>query len=240
MDELRKKLKEYSPYFEDLFKRIYFLTIFFVVFFVIGFFLSAPIIKLSARIFDFNDVVLAATSPFQLVNLAMNAGVFFAMILSIPIFLYHFYAFIGTGLKKGEKKIFFFLLPIGLFLFLLGFAYSFFILYFTMQTLANINMSLGIKNLWDISAFLSQIISTSAMLGFIFEFPIIITLLIKAGFVSINFLRQKRRFVILAMFITTSLLPPTDGISLLVMVLPLIVMYEITIMYNSLGHKQLT
>lgn len=239
MDELRKKIKEYSPYFTDLFRRIYFLAIFFVITFVAGFLLSAPIIKFLARIFDFKDVVLAATSPFQLVNLAMNAGIFFAVIFSVPVFLYHFYAFIGAGLRKGEKKIFFFLTPLSIFLFLLGFAYSFSILYFTMQTLANINVSLGIKNLWDIGTFISQIISTSALLGIIFEFPIVMTLLVKSGVVNVDFLKKKRRFAVFGLFVLTSLLPPTDGISLLMMVAPLIIMYEVTIIYNRFSYRQL-
>lgn len=236
MDELRKKLKEYSPYFQDLFRRIYIVTIFFIISFIAGFFLSAPIIRFLTGLFNFNDVVLAATSPFQLIDLAMSTGISFAIILSAPVFLYHFYAFIGGGLQKREKKVFFFLLPLVLLLFIFGFTYSFCILYFAIQTLANINTSLGVKNLWDISMFLSKIISTSALLGLIFEFPIVITLLIKLRFININFLKNKRRHAIFGMFILTSLLPPTDGISLLVMVLPLVVMYEATIVYNRFSY----
>lgn len=232
MDEFRKKIKEYTPYFEDLFRRIYFLTISFIIFFVVGFLLAAPIIKFLTHFFNFKDVVLTTTSPFQLVNLAMDIGFFVASVFCVPLFVYNLYAFVGDGLRKKEKKAFLFLLPLSMFLFLFGFAYCFFILYFTMQVLANVNISLGVKNLWDIGMFLSKIISTSALLGLIFEFPIVMTFLIKIGFVTVDFLKRKRRYAIFVMLVLTSLLPPTDGISLLMMVLPLILMYEMTILYN--------
>lgn len=239
MDELQRKLKLYQPYLEDVFRRTYLLTISFIVFFIIGFFLSARIIRLLTTVFDFQNVVLATTSPFQLIDLAMNTGILLALVLSVPLFIYHCYAFIGAGLKRGEKKIFFFLLPLSLALFLFGFSYSFCILYLTMQTLANINVSLGVENLWDISMFLSQIISTSALLGCFFEFPIVITLLVRGGVINADFLREKRRYAIFGMFVFTSLLPPTDGISLLVMVIPLIIMYEVTVLYNRFDSRRL-
>lgn len=238
MEELQKKIKEYSPYLEDLFRRVYALTIFFVITFVVGFFLAAPIIKFFTKVFNFEDVVFAATSPFQLVELAMNTGIFLATILSVPFFLYHFYAFVGSGLHRGEKKFFFLMIPVSLLLFAAGFAYCFFILYFAMQTLANINTGLGVTNLWDISTFLSQIISTSALLGLIFEFPIIVTILVQHNVINVNFLKKKRRYAIFGMFLFTALLPPTDGISLVMMVVPLAVMYEATIMYNMLSYRR--
>jgi sec-independent protein translocase protein TatC len=238
--EFQQKIKEYSPYLEDLFKRIYFLTVSFVILFLVGFILSAPILRFLTHFFDFNNVVLTITSPFQFVDLAMTSGMFFAVIFLIPLFLWHFYSFIKTALQKKEKKILFLLLPTSIFLFLLGFAYSFSILYFTMQALANLNSSLGVENLWDISVFLSQIVATSALLGLFFEFPIIITFLIKFGLFDVNFLKSKRRHAVLGMFILTSLLPPTDGISLLVMVVPLIVMYEVTIMCNRITSRHVT
>jgi sec-independent protein translocase protein TatC len=237
--DLQQTLTEYSPYFLDLFKRIYVVTIFFSASFVVGFFLSAPIIKFFTEFFDFKDVVLIATSPFQIVNLAMDTGIFFACIFTIPLALYHFYAFIIGGLKTKEKGIIFSLLPVIFCLFIFGFIYSFCILYFTMQTLANLNVSLGVKNLWDISTFLSQLISTSALLGLIFEFPIVMTFIIKLKVITVQFLKDKRRHAIFLMFVLTSLLPPTDGISLVLMVLPLVVMYEATIMYNRLSSRHL-
>jgi len=240
MTEFQKKLKEFSPYLQDIFQRIYVLTIAFVVFFVFGFIFSGSIIKILSRIFDFPGVVLAATSPFQLVDLAMNTGLLFAVTGLTPLLLYHFYDFVGSGLKREEKKIFFVTLPIIIGLFVVGFLYGFYTLRYATQAIAILNISLGVQNLWNINTFLTQIATTSAFLGLIFEFPLVVTALVKFGIINVSFLKKHRRHVIFVILILTSLLPPTDGISLLVMVSPLIVMYELTILYNQFAYRQLT
>lgn len=81
---------------------------------------------------------------------------------------------------------------------------------------------------------------TSALLGLIFEFPIVLTFFVKIGIITPNFLKSKRRHSYFIMFVVTSLLPPTDGLSLIVMVIPLIIIFEITIMINSIIYRNQT
>jgi sec-independent protein translocase protein TatC len=233
MDKLNENLETYSPFIVDLFRRIKIIALIFIAFFAAGTLLSATILKKFLPYFNFSDVTLVTSTPFQLFDLALNLGMFVGLLFCIPICIYHMYAFIKSALKKGERRTFFMLIPLSTLLFLLGFVYGFFILYSTIQLLANINIGLGIKNIWDVSRFLSSIVSTSALLGLIFQFPIILSLLIKGDLVNVAYLKDKRRYAYMVMFIFTSLLPPTDGISLLLMVLPLIAMYEMTIAYNK-------
>lgn len=237
-EELKKKFSDYYQYFEDIRRRLYNLVIFFIIFFVIGFFSSGQILKLIIKFFKLNNATLIVTSPFQFLDLAMSVGLYTGLIICLPLFIYYLYNFLKDGLNKKEKKFFFVLLPIGLVLFLAGFAYGFTVLYSVLNSIAAINLSLGIKNLWDINKFLSQIILTSVLLGLIFQFPIVLTFLVKTRIIDQKFLKEKRRHAIAAMFIFTSFLPPTDGLSLIIMVLPLIVIYEITIIVNYLMNRK--
>ncbi len=232
MEELKKKFSDYYQYFEDIRRRVYGLLVVFIIFFVVGFFSSGQILKLIVNFFKLENATIVTTSPFQFLDLAMSVGIYTGLVICLPLFIYHLYGFLKDGLNKKEKKLFFVLLPIGLTLFLTGFAYGFAVLYGTLNSIAAINLSLGIKNLWDINKFLLQIILTSALLGLIFQFPIVLTFLVKIGLIDPKFLRKKRRHAIVAMFMLTSLLPPTDGLSLIIMVLPLIVIYEATIWTN--------
>lgn len=106
-------------------------------------------------------------------------------------------------------------------------------MYYALIVLAEINTYIGIQNIWDIGMFLSQIILTSTLLGCLFQFPIVFTIILKIGLFDIDFLKKKRRLAVLIIFIFTTLLPPTDGLSLVAMALPLILLYEITILVNS-------
>lgn len=230
--QLKGKLSEYYPYFEEIRKRIYFIVVFFVLTFIVGFFVSIPLFRIGNSYFKIQHVAMIATSPFQFIDLAMSIGMFFACTLSLPLFLYHSFSFLGPGLTKKEKRKFIFYLPTALFLFVSGFVYGCFVLYFALNAIALLNISLGVQNYWDISKFLSEIIVTATFLGVIFQFPLILSLCIKAGFVDSNFLKRKRRYAIALIFVFTSLLPPTDGVSLLIMVIPLVLLYEITILMH--------
>lgn len=236
LEELNSKIDSFSPYFDDLSRRLKIIVFCFVVSFGLGTLASTTVLKYVVKFFNFTDVTLNTSSPFQLFDLVINLGMFIALLTCIPILIYHTYTFIKSALKKSERRAFFMLIPFSIILFLLGFIYGFLILYSTIQILANININLGIKNVWDISLFLSRIVSTSALLGLIFQFPIILSIFIRLDLIKTKYLKEKRRHAILGMFIFTSLLPPTDGISLILMVLPLVVMYEFTIMYNRFSN----
>jgi sec-independent protein translocase protein TatC len=74
---------------------------------------------------------------------------------------------------------------------------------------------------------------TASFLGLFFEFPIIITVLIKLDIITIQDLKDKRKLAYFFICALTALLPPTDGISLIAIALPLILLYEVTILFNK-------
>ncbi|MFO0719040.1 MAG: twin-arginine translocase subunit TatC [Candidatus Paceibacterota bacterium] len=232
MDGLKENFKKFLPYLEDLRRKLYFSTIFFLAVFIIGFFSSAFIIKSVVDIFRMSGVVIATTSPFQFADVAMDIGFFSAIISTLPIVVFQIFSFASPALTNREKKWFFLAVPISIIFFLSGFSYGFLILYYSFGLLAKINSGLGVQNIWDVSSFLSQIFITSSLLGVVFQFPIILTALIKIGIISRDFLSQKRRFAYFLVFVLVSLLPPTDGLSLLAMGLPLVFLYEFTILIN--------
>ena len=237
MNNFQKSIKKYANYFEELRQRLFSLTKIFAIVFGVGFFASPSIIKLMMKIIHFKDVTIVTTSPFQLVDLAMSMGFFFACIITVPIFVYHLYSFLKPGLLPKERKFFMSSLPLGLGLFLLGFLYSCVMLYWAIGMIAQVNIGLGVVNYWDISTFVSQMVLTSSLLGLLFIFPLVMTFLIKVGITSVEFLRSKRRHAIVIIFIIVSLLPPTDGLSLVLMAAPLILIFELTVLFNKKNNR---
>lgn len=232
MTDLEKNLATYSVYLEELRSKLVFLTKIFVGAFAFGFFMTTPAVRFMVKHLNMPDVTIVTTSPFQLAELAMSVGFSVACVVIIPVFIQHMYAFLRPGLLPEERKSFLMSLPLGLGLFLLGFSYGCAILYYGIKLITAINISLGIANYWDISTFISQIVMTSSLLGILFIFPIIITFLIRLGLMSVELLRSKRRHVVVIIFIIVSLLPPTDGISLVLMSGPLILIFELTVLFN--------
>ena len=233
MEEFDKKLDKFLPFLEDLRERLYIGVVLFVIFFILGFFSTGLILKKILDIVKFDQVTISTSSPFQFADIAMDMGFFLGIMISIPYIIYSFYAFIVPALTRKEKIKLLRSIPLSIALFVTGFLYGFFILYYALGILASINTSLGISNIWDISQFLSQIFITAALLGLVFEFPLVLTLFVKMGMINNQVLKDKRRAAYFVIILLTSLLPPTDGISLLAMSLPLVLLYEATILLNN-------
>ena len=232
MGEFNKNIEKFLPFLEDLRRRLFRGVIIFAIFFVIGFFFAGIILKKILDLVHLDQVTIATSSPFQFIDVAMNFGFFLAIIVCIPYIIYSVYVFIMPALTKTEQIKLVKSIPLSIGLFIFGFSYGFFILNYALEILASINTSLGIANFWNIGQFLSQIFITSALLGLVFEFPLVLTLLIKLSIITRQALKNHRRIAYFLMISLTALLPPTDILSLIAMALPLVLLYEATILLN--------
>ena len=218
---------------EDLRERLYRGVILFVVFFSGGFLSAGIILKKILKLVHIDQVIIATSSPFQFTDIAMDVGFFLAIMVSVPYIIHSFYVFILPALTRSEKIKLFKSIPLSVGLFIVGFFYGFFILYYALGLLASINISLGIANFWNIGQFLTQMLITSALLGLVFELPLLLSLLIKLGITTPQTLKNNRRIAYFLTICLTALLPPTDGVSLVAMALPLVLLYEGTILLNN-------
>jgi len=232
MEDFKKNIKKFLPYLEDLRGRLYRGVILFIVFFVVGFSFAGVVLKKILGIVNIDQVTIATSSPFQFVNVAMKVGFSIAIIVSVPYIIYSFYAFSMPALTRVEKIKLLKSVPISIGLFIVGFSYGFLVLNYALEILASINTSLGIANFWNIGQFLSEILITSTLLGLIFEFPVLLFLLIQLGIIPLEILKNNRRVAYFLMLSLTALLPPTDILSLIAMTLPLVILYEGTILLN--------
>ena len=221
------------PYLEDLRGRLYLGVALFMVCFVGGFLSAGVILKTFLQFFQLKDVVIATTSPFQYITVATDVGFFLAIMVTAPYIMYSLYVFIIPAFTRSEKKRLLKSIPIFFGLFIIGFVYGFLILYYSLGLLAAINVGLGIANIWNISQFLSEMLITSALLGFVFEFPLLLTLLIKLGITTPQTLKNNRKLAYFSSLCVAALLPPADVVSLLAMALPLVLLYEGAILLNN-------
>jgi sec-independent protein translocase protein TatC len=233
METFDQKFADYYVYLDNIRRRLYSTAIVFILAFLAGFFEAGNMLHTFVKAFGLQNTDIVTTSPFQFLDLATKIGLYTACVVCLPVILFHLYDFLKEGLQKREKRLFFTLLPIGFGLFVMGFAYSFCILYFYLNSVSAINLSFGLKNVWNISDFLAQTIIASTFLGMLFQFPIVITFLIRLGVVSAQYLREKRFYVIAAMFIFVGFLPPPDIFSTFLQAFPLVALYELTLWINS-------
>ncbi len=230
---LKKLFVAHGPYVEELRRRIIFLVLFFVTLFFFGFAFSATFIKGLVIFFGAPGVSYIVTSPFQAIALSVDIGLSIALIFFLPLLLAEIYEFVAPALTRKEKKMVIGYTILSMSLFIVGFCYGVAILHYAVETITSFNTGLGLENLWDVSTFFSQILLTSVLLGFLFQFPLVLWLLLRLGIVTIEFLAAQRRLVIASTVIIVALLPPTDGLSLLVMAAPLIGLFELVLLVGK-------
>lgn len=233
MEGIEGYLVTYGAYLEDIRRRVYRLAVSFAVSFTAGLFLATPAVRWLIGFFSLEHATIVMTSPFQLLDVAVTAGFMTASLVTVPLLLSETYRFLRSGLLAHERRLFTALVPLIIFLFVIGFAYGFAVMYYALDIIASVNATLGIVNLWDVTHFVSLILGTATLLGLLFEFPLVLTVFIRRGVLTTAFLVANRRMAYAVILVLVIFLPPTDGLSAIIMAAPLVLIYELTILINS-------
>ncbi len=163
-----------------------------------------------------------------------------AIIMSCPFWLYHAWRFIAPGLHQNEKKYGASFILAGTFLFVSGVLFVYFFVYpVTFDFLMNFGGDTD-KPLITIADYVSFFILTTLMFGLVFELPLVIVMLGILGILDAKFLREKRRYAIVLLAVLAAIATPTpDALSMGIMMLPLVGLYEISIfLVDWFGKKQ--
>ena len=150
-----------------------------------------------------------------------------AILLAIPILLYQLWAFVAPGLYEDEKKLVFPLLFVSTLLFFLGILFAYFVVFpivfgFLTQTAPE-----GVAVMTDISSYLDFVLKLFFAFGLAFEVPIATILLIRTGVTTVESLREKRPYIIVAAFVIGMLLTPPDIISQTLLAVPVWLLFEL-------------
>ncbi len=177
-------------------------------------------------------VFLSPTEAFMAYfKLAFFAGLF----LASPVILSQIWGFASSALKEKERKTLLFFLPFSVILFLCGAAFAFFIVIpLALKFLINF-AGPEVLPVISISEYLSFITILTLVFGVVFELPAVIIILAKLGMVTPAFLSKNRRWAVLVIFITAAVLTPTpDAFTQILMAVPLIFLYEVSIWVSRL------
>lgn len=227
--EFKVAFDKYSHFFVEVRKRAVFTFVVFAVTTFSGFIFYDKIIKFLVDLLSIKGINIVFTSPFQYINLAIACGVAFGIIITFPLLIVQILSFLKPALERKEYKTVLGLLPFSLVLFLVGFIFGAIIMKWQIGIFLDRSVTLGIGNILDISKLLNTVILTSILMGVGFQFPIVILLLLRLGIFKRNQLAAQRKWVYLASFIFAILLPPDSILADIFLSLPLIILFEVTL-----------
>ena len=164
-----------------------------------------------------------------------------AVLLSLPWVLYQAWAFVAPGLYAHERRFVGPLIILSVIFLLvgIGFAYSFVLpvaykFFFSFAEKTGADVMQDLQRYWDFT------LSIFFGFGLAFQVPVVEMLMIKLGMVSVDDLRQARRYVLVGAFIVAAVLTPPDVLSQFMLALPLMLLYELGIFLGGFlsAHSQ--
>jgi len=172
-------------------------------------------------------VTFGVAEPF---TITLTVAVYGALILSLPVLIYQLYAYVLPAFSQSERRVVTPMLILAPLLFLAGVAFAYFVV-----------MPPAVKFLLDFnnSQFNVQVrardyysfFSTTMLAGgLVFELPLAIVAVTRLGIVSVEQLSANRRYAYLLIAIVAAALPGVDPISMLIEMVPLLVLFELSIL----------
>jgi sec-independent protein translocase protein TatC len=172
-------------------------------------------------------ITFGVTEPF---TTTLTVSAYGALILSMPILIYQIYAYVLPAFSDAERRVVLPLMIIAPALFLAGVAFAYFIVMpAAVKFLLNFNESQFNTQVRarDYYSFFS---TTMLAGGVVFQMPVAILAVTRLGIVSVDQLRKNRRYAYLGIAVVAAALPGVDPVSMLIEMVPLLVLYELSIL----------
>lgn len=236
-DTVQENINRYFPLLAEVRRRLLFVLSIFILFGVFGFFYYEKIVTFTIGLLDLDGVNIVFTSPFQFLNLAISSSLSIGLIVTIPLLIYQLLIFLKPALKVKEYRSVMSLLPISIVLFIGGFAFGFLMMKYVVTIFYTKSVELNIGNMLDISRLLTQILVTSTFMGLAFQFPIVMSILMDFKIVTHKMFASQRPIAYVIAICFAAFMPPTDILSLVLLTLPLILLFEFTLMLNRVFRK---
>ncbi|MET0959088.1 MAG: twin-arginine translocase subunit TatC [Psychrobacillus psychrotolerans] len=218
----------------ELRKRLIIVAVAFIVSLGIGFSVAPKIltfIKLQPtavnvdwNVFGFTDGIL----------IYVKCTLIVGILITLPVLLHQIWLFVKPGMSEKEAKGTFIYIPISFFLFLIGISFGYYILFpLMLDFMSNINQSIGATEMYGMNQYFTFMFNLIIPIGIVFEMPVVILFLTKLGIVTPDSLKKMRKIAYFILVVVGVLISPPDFISDILIIIPLLILFEISIWISS-------
>ena len=183
---------------------------------------------------------LQTLTPIEAFMINMKLAAIVGLVLASPFILWQAWKFVAPALKSHERGGILMVFLLGLFFFLGGLAFGYFVIVpIAMRFLIRYNLDYHFIPQWTLQGYFGFVMNFLLVFGCVFELPLVLAGLVTLGVATPAFLSQKRKHAIVGIFILAFFISPSaDPLTQTIVALPLIVLYEFGILLSRLAFSR--
>lgn len=223
----------------ELRKRLIIISAVFIISLALGFWLAPKVLMYlkeqpSSSMINWN--VFSFTDGFMIY---FKCAVLVSILFTLPVLLYQTWAFVKPGLCENESKGTLIYVPTSFLLFLIGVAFSYFVVFPAVITfMSGVNQSIGAHETYGIQQYFSFMFNVVFPISIVFEMPVVILFLTKIKLIDPLKLRKVRKYAYFLLVVVGVSITPPDFVSDLLIIFPLFLLFEISIICSSFALRR--
>lgn len=223
-------------HFSELRRRILWVALVFGISFVVGCFVAPQIQSFLTMpllsVWPDGALVYTGLTDGLMISFSLGAGL--ALLVTLPVALWHVWAFVAPGLKKNERGFIWPMLVLSPILFLVGAGFAFWFLFpVVFGFFIELNQASPVPSVVLPVArdYLQFAIGMLKIFGVAFQLPLVLVLLNRIGVLGRGQMQKMRRYAIVFIVVVAAVLTPPDVVSQIMLALPLWLLFEISILF---------
>jgi len=230
---------EWLGHLTELRRRLIYVSAWFVASLCAGLYLSPRMLEIargSAGAIEVRWSVFALTDG---IVVYMKCALLVAVLLTLPLLLYHFWAFARPGLTDAEAKTALLYVPASFALFAAGIGFGYSVAVPMMiRFMVRLNQGIGAAEVYGIHQYVGFLVGFLLPMGVAFEMPLVMMFLTRIGLLTPDKIRPVRKYAYVGLAIAGTLISPPDFASHLSVTIPLLVLFEIGAFVSARFHKR--
>lgn len=169
-------------------------------------------------------------SPQELLMQYFSVAFLMAFCVTLPVILYELWAFISPGLRKNENLFFILAMVFGLICFCGGVYFAFRVMLpFMLSFLISLSSGSGVEAAVSVQNYISFLMTIFVIFGAVFELPVLSVILTQMRLLKVEWMKKGRKLIIVVIFFIAAVITPPDVVSQVMVAVPMMILYEISI-----------
>ncbi|MCE7792101.1 twin-arginine translocase subunit TatC [Salipaludibacillus sp. CUR1] len=184
------------------------------------------------------EMTLAVLGPLDIIIIYFTIAAVLALALTVPVLIFQIWLFVKPALTEKEKRATVIYVPASFILFAGGLAFGYFVV---LPIVLNFLIDLGsgtFETMFTADKYFQFVLRMTLPFSILFEMPLVVMFLTSIGIISPEAMRKNRKYAYFALIVVSVLISPPDFISDVLVIIPLLLLYEISINMSKIVYRR--